>query len=198
MVQHPGNGLLWYDMRHNYRSLLHEHQAQTQNRKQLIMELLIFIAYSCTVILIMALAKSGISIARKNRINNGNKTSQNLAHSVRNNGRNQRTDSHNNLYSGKAIPEVVRVRSKPGYQNVRGYAFEVPEMSDKKNQFLKLDKRLSLIPIKHFQLGEILVYNGVRGQVTLLPKTIAVYDELSDEFTCWPLKEFEKRFVPII
>lgn len=156
------------------------------------MELLILLI----LILILAAISTWIkAINHKKR--NGKQSTKVRIDRVRDPGSNKLNYSHKGLRERKLFkPELYPVKTKPGYMNIKGFAFEIPKEDWKLGSISDLDKRLKIILIEKGTFPPLLIYMGVNGNITFIPGHFAVYNELTDEFHVFSPVEFKNKFIP--
>lgn len=153
------------------------------------------------LILIAALIKHFAGkIHSKNHKQNG-KINKNSTSNFLNTGRNFSRNKYKSIPEGGKSSRFqirrIKVKSKPGLNNSRGYAFEIPQDLDRLRTLEKEERRIKVISIEKGTMPPLAYYLGPSGQITFIPGYMAVYNELIDEFTVWSKDEYKKRFIEL-
>jgi CRISPR/Cas system CSM-associated protein Csm2 small subunit len=153
------------------------------------------------LLLIAALIKHFVGKIRSKNRNSHGKINKNTSANFLNTGRNFSRNSNKNIpEGGKPSRFQIRrtqVKSKPGYNNIRGYSFEIPKDLDRLRTLEKEERRIKVITLEKGTMPPLAYYQGPSGQITFIPGYMAVYNELIDEFTVWSKDEYKKRFIEI-
>jgi hypothetical protein len=152
------------------------------------------------ILLIAALVKHAVGkIRAKIRIRNGIKNNKSSAASFLNTSRNISRNSNKGIFEGGKSSRFQikrnQVRSKPGYINIQGYSFEIPKDLDTLRTLEKEEKRIHVITIEKGTMPPLAYYQGPSGQITFIPGFMAVYNELTDDYSIWSKEDYLKRFI---